>query len=146
LRLNTSGYGGRRLKKTAEIYSDDKKLPVARVQISGIVEKFLTIIPRAISLRGFVGDDIKRSVTIIPEKKYDFKITKVRARNGKHIHFELKEIEGTGRKEYSLTVENLLAKEGRYSDLIILETDSKIRPRVNVKVYGNLRQRPAKKE
>ena len=131
------------MKKTAEVHSNDKSLPIVRIEISGVVEKFVTIIPRAISLRGFVGDDIKKAVTIIPEKKYDFKITKVRARNGKHINFQLEEIKGTGRKEYSLTVENLLTKEGRYSDLIILETDSKIRSEVNVKVYGNLRQRPA---
>ncbi len=131
------------MKKTAEVHSNDKSLPIVRIEISGVVEKFVTIIPRAISLRGFVGDDIKKAVTIIPEKKYDFKITKVRARNGKHINFQLEEIKGTGRKEYSLTVENLLTKEGRYSDLIILETDSEIRSEVNVKVYGNLRQRPA---
>ena len=134
------------MKKTAEVHSDDKSLPVARIQISGNVEKFVTIIPRSISLRGYVGDNIKKSITIIPEKKYDFKITKVRARNGKHINFQLEEIKGTGRKEYSLTVENLLAKEGGYSDLIIMETDSNIRPQVSVKVYGKLRQRPAKKE
>ncbi len=134
------------MKKTAEIHSDDKNHPVLRIEISGVVEKIVTIIPRAISLRGYVGDDIKKSVTIIPEKKYDFKITNVRARNGKHINFQLEEIKGTGRKEYSLTVENLLAKEGRYSDLIIMETDSNIRPQVSVKVFGKLSQRPAKKE
>ena len=134
------------MKKTAEVHSDDKNHPVVRIEISGVVDKIVTIIPRAISLRGYVGDDIKKSVTIIPEKKYDFKITKVRARNGRHIIFMLEEIKGTGRREYSLTVQNLLAKEGRYSDLIIMETDSEIRPEVKVKVYGNLRQRPAKKE
>ena len=134
------------MKKTAEVHSNDKSLPIVRIEISGVVEKFVTIIPRAISLRGFVGDDIKKAVTIIPEKKYDFKITKVRARNGKHINFQLEEIKGTGRKKYSLTVENLLAKAGRYSDLIIMETDSKIRPEVSIKVYGNVLQRPEKKE
>ena len=134
------------MKKTAEVHSDDKKLPIAKIQIAGVVEKIVTVIPRAISLNGFVGDDIKKSVTIIPEKKYDFKITKVRARNGEHINYQLDEIKGTGRTEYSLTVQNLLAKEGRYSDLIIMETDSEIRKEVKVKVYGNLRQRPAKKE
>ena len=144
--MDTSGYGGRHMKKTAEVHSDDKSLPIARIQISGEVEKFVTVIPRTISLRGYAGDTIKKSVTIIPEKKYDFKITKVRARNGKHISFQLEEIKGTGRKEYSLTVENLLAKAGRYSDLIIMETDSKIRPEVSVKVYGNVLQRPVKKE
>jgi len=130
------------MKKSAEVYSDDKKLPVLKIQISGDVEKFVTIIPRAVSLRGFVGDAIKKSVTIIPEKKYDFKITKVRARNGKYIKFQLGEVKGAERTEYSLMIENLRTDEGRYSDLIIMETDSKIRPEVNVRVYGNLLQRP----
>jgi len=131
------------MKKSAEVYSDDKVNPVLKIQIFGNVEKFVTIIPRTVSLRGFVGDAIKKTVTIIPEKKYDFKITKVRARNGQYINFQLEEVEGAARKEYSLTIENSRTDEGRYSDLVILETDSKIQPEVNVRVYGNLRQRPA---
>ena len=143
MKVNTKGYGGRRITKTAEIFSDDKNQPKLKLVISGLVEKFVTIIPRTVSLRGFVGDSIKKSVSIIPEKKYDFKITKVRARNGKYINFKLEEVKGAGRTEYSLTVENLRTEVGRYSDSIILETDSKIRPEVNLRVYGNLRQRPA---
>jgi len=131
------------MKKSAEVYSDDKVNPVLKIQIFGNVEKFVTIIPRAVSLRGFVGDAIEKTVTIIPQKKYDFKITKVRARNGQYINFQLEEVEGAARTEYSLTIENSRTDEGRYSDLIILETDSKIQPEVNVRVYGNLRQRPA---
>ena len=131
------------MKKSAEIHSDDKVNPVLKIHIFGNVEKFVTIIPRAVSLRGFVGDAIKKTVTIIPEKKYDFKITKIRARNGQYINFQLEEIEGAARTEYALTIENSRTDQGRYSDLIIMETDSKIQPEVNVRVYGNLRQRPA---
>jgi hypothetical protein len=106
------------------------------------VEKFATVIPRAVNLRGFVGDTIKKSVTIIPEKKYDFKITKSHARNGKYINFQLEQVKGAERTEYALTIENLRTDPGRYSDVIILETDSEIRPNLSVRVYGNLRQRP----
>jgi hypothetical protein len=130
------------MKKSAEIHSDDKVNPLLKVQIFGNVEKFVTIIPRAVSLRGFIGDPIKKAVTIIPEEKYDFKITKVRARNGKYIKFQLAEVKETARTEYSLIIENVRTDEGRYSDLMILETDSEIRPEINVRVYGNLRQRP----
>ncbi|UCG08582.1 MAG: hypothetical protein JSV83_08015, partial [Desulfobacterales bacterium] len=112
--------------------------------ISGMVEKIITVIPQAVSLRGFVGDTLKKSVNIIREEKYAFKITNARAQNGKYIQIQLEEIQGTDRREYSLAVENLRQDEGRYSDTIILETDSKIQPTVNIRVYGHLRKRPAK--
>jgi hypothetical protein len=132
------------MSKTAEILTDDTQKPKHKLVIAGKVEKFVTVIPRAVSLRGFVGDPIKKSVSIIPEEKYKFKITNARAKNGKFIDFELEEIKGAKRTEYSLTVRNLRKEKGRYSDLIILETDSKIRPNVNVRVYGYLRKRPVK--
>ena len=134
------------MTKTAGVYTDDKTQPNLELVISGVVEKFVTIIPRAVSLRGFVGDSLKKSVNIIPEDKYAFKITNARARNGKFINIQLDEVQGTGRREYSLTVENTRQEQGRYSDMIILETDSKIQPTVNVRVYGQLRKRPAEKQ
>ena len=134
------------MSKTAGVYTDDKNQPNLELVISGMVEKFVTIIPRAVSLRGFVGDSLKKSVNIIPEKKYAFKITNARVRNGKYINIRLEEIQGTDRREYSLTVENRRQEQGRYSDMIILETDSKIQPTMNVRVYGQLRKRPAEKQ
>jgi hypothetical protein len=130
------------MTKTAEIFTDDPRNLKLKITISGNVEKFVTLIPRTVSLRGFVGDTIKRSVTIIPEKNYEFKITKVRARNGKYIAYQLEEVKGTQPTEYALVVENLRTEPGRYTDMIILETDSKIRRNVNVRVYGILKKRP----
>jgi hypothetical protein len=48
--------------------------------------------------------------------------------------------------QYALIVENQRLQEGRYFDIITLETDSKIRPTLNVRVYGNLRPRPEEKK
>lgn len=132
------------MTKTAEVFTDDQNRPNLQLVISGMVEKFITVIPQAVNLRGFVGDTLKKSVNIIPEEKYAFKITNARAQNGKYIQIQLEEIQGTDRREYSLAVENLRQDEGRYSDTIILETDSKIQPTVNIRVYGHLRKRPAK--
>ncbi len=132
------------MTKTAEVFTDDQDRPNLQLVISGMVEKFITVIPQAVNLRGFVGDTLKKSVNIIPEEKYAFKITNARAQNGKYIQIQLEEIQGTDRREYSLAVENLRQDEGRYSDTIILETDSKIQPTVNIRVYGHLRKRPAK--
>jgi hypothetical protein len=132
------------MKKTASVYTNDKKHSRVGLVISGQVEKFVTIRPKHINLRGYTGDTIKASVSLIPEKKYPFKILKVSAKNGNNIKYQLADVELSANGAYELKVENLKQDSGRYFDTIILETDSKIRPRLKVKVYGNLR--PRKKE
>ena len=129
------------MKKTASVYSNDKNRPRMDLIISGQVEKFVTIRPRHVNLRGYSGDIIKASVSLIPEKKYPFKIQKVSAKDGSNIKFQLKEVELSANGTYELTVENLKQDTGRYFDTIILETDSAIRPQLKIRVYGNLRLR-----
>jgi hypothetical protein len=97
-------------------------------------------------LRGYAGENLKRKVTIIPLEKYPFKILKVRAKNGKEIRFQLQEEKKEKGLQYALTVENQRLQEGRYSDIITLETDSKIRPTLSVRVYGDIKSREEKKK
>ena len=132
------------MRKTAGVYTDDKMRPLQDLVISGQVEKFVTIRPQHANMSGFVGDPIKGSVTIIPEKKYPFKILNVRAQDGKYIKYQLEEIKESDTTAYTLNIENLKTDAGRYYDAIILETDSKIRSQLNVKVYGYLRPRKIK--
>ncbi len=132
------------MKKTASVYTNDKNRSRMDLVISGQVERFVTIRPKHINLRGYTGDAIKAMVSLIPEKKYPFKILKVSAKDGKNIKFKLEEVELSANGAYELKVENLKQEAGRYYDTIILKTDSKIRPQLNVRVYGNLR--PRKKE
>ena len=112
-----------------------------KLTISGSVDKFVTIRPQRVRLQGVAGEEIKRKVTIIPQKKYPFKIVKVSAQNGKEIRFELSEEKGERGLIYALLIKNLRAQAGRYFDTITLETDSKIQPKLNIRVYGDLRQR-----
>jgi hypothetical protein len=132
------------MRKTAGVYSNDKTRPRQDLVISGQVEKFVTIRPQHANMRGFVGDPIKATVTIIPEKKYPFKILNLRAKDGKYIKYQLEETKESDTTVYKLIVENLKTDAGRYYDSIILETDSKIRPELNVRVYGYLRPRKIK--
>ena len=129
------------MKKTASVYTNDKNRPQMDLTISGQVEKFVTIRPKHISLRGYTGDSIKALVSVIPEKKYPFKILKISAKDGKNIKFQVDEVESSANGAYELKVENLKPDSGRYYDTIFLETDSKIRPKISVRVYGNLRPR-----
>jgi hypothetical protein len=108
-----------------------------------MVEKFVTIRPSEVRLRGFTGEEIKRKVTIIPAPKYPFKIVNVRARDGKDISYQLSEEKSENGLRYALMVENKRAQQGSYFDIITLETDSKIRPELQIRVYGQLRQHTA---
>ncbi len=129
------------MRKTAGVYTDDKKHPQQDLIISGQVEKFVTIRPQHANMRGIVGDPVKGTVTIIPEKKYPFKILNLRAKDGKYIKYQLEETKESNTFAYRLNIENLKTDAGRYYDSIILETDSKIRPQLSVRVYGYLRPR-----
>jgi hypothetical protein len=129
------------MKKTAGVYTNDKSLPRQDLIMSGPVEKFATIRPKHVSLRGYAGDPIKGMVTIIPAKKYPFKILDAQAQKGEDINIQLDEVDKSSGQAYELKVENLRQKSGRYYDTIILKTDSKIRPEIDVRVYGNLRNR-----
>lgn len=129
------------MKKNAGVYTNDKKHPQQDLVISGQVETFVTIRPKHANMRGIVGDPIRGTVTIIPEKKYPFKIINSRAKDGKNIKYQLEETTVSDTTAYQLNIENLKTDAGRYYDAIILETDSKIRPQLSVRVYGYVRPR-----
>lgn len=129
------------MNKNITVETNDQKNPNLNLAVFGMVEKFVTIIPKNVILRGFIGDQLKTTVKIIPEEKYPFKIIESKAMNGKNIRFELEEHKLSKGMEYVLTVENLKKDEGRYIDNISLETDSKIRPRIRISVNGFIRDR-----
>jgi hypothetical protein len=129
------------MKKTAGVYTNDKSRPRQDLVISGAVEKFATIRPQHVSLRGYAGDSIKSKVIIIPEKKYPFKILNAQAQKGENINIALAEVKKSGGQAWELEVKNLRQKTGRFYDTIVLTTDSKVRPQLNVRVYGFLRER-----
>lgn len=120
------------------MYTNDKNRPRLDIAITGDVEKFVTIEPPNVNLHGIVGDPVQGMVTIIPDKKYPFKIVNVRAKDGKYIHFQLAETKKSETIAYELKVENLKPDAGRYFDAIIVETDNMIRPQFDIRVYGNL--------
>jgi hypothetical protein len=129
------------MRKTAGVYTNDKSRPRQELVITGQVENFAVIRPKHVSLRGYAGDSLKGTISIIPEKKYPFKILEARAQNGKNINIELGEVKNSSGTAYELKVENLRQETGRYYDTIVLKTDSQVRPELNVKVYGYLRAR-----
>lgn len=102
------------------------------------MKKFATITPKNIQLFGSAGTPVKGTVAIVPEKNYPFKIVKIRAQSGRNIRYALKEDKSTKKLTYVLTIENLKNEKGRYYDKIELETDSKIKPKISIPVYGRI--------
>ena len=133
------------MKKQATVLSDDPKQPQIVLTVSGFVEKFATISPKVVRLVGPAGQPIKRSVMIIPEKKYRFRITGVEAKKGDNIRLELSETNNPEGSGYVLAIENLKKESGRYFDVVTLKTDSKIQPEIKLSVYGNILENKPKK-
>ena len=104
--------------------------------ISGKIEKFFLLSPSHVRLEGLVGKQIKRILTITPEEKYPFKIVKASVKTGKYIRFNLKEVKGSKKTVYLLSVENLRKEKGRYYDMIFLKTDNRLLPDIRVRVFG----------
>jgi hypothetical protein len=129
------------MQKKANVYMNDSVHPQQDLVISGQVENFAAIHPQHISLRGQAGDSITGTVSIIPDKKYPFKILEAKAQSGKNISVQLNEIKNANGAAYQLKIENISQDSGRYYDTVVLKTDSKIKPELDVKVYGYLRER-----
>jgi len=130
------------VKKTAQVLTSDPDKPVISLHLSGPVERFALIKPAIVSLRGYAGDAIKRTVAIRPLPKYPFKITGVEAKNGSFVKFDLKDDLTSGEAGYLLTVENTKPDQGSYQDTLTLKTDSQLKPELDLPVYGFVRNRP----
>jgi hypothetical protein len=126
------------MKKTAVVESNDPQQPKLTLTVQGQVEKFVNISPTVVRLVGKVGDPLQKTITIIPDRKYPFKITSVHAKSGRDIRFSLKEITQANKPGYELTVENLKQQEGRFFDIIYLETTFDQHPQLKISVYGNI--------
>lgn len=112
--------------------------------VSGRVEEFADITPRFLRMVGMAGQQISGSTTITPNKKYDFKILKAFANKGADIKVNIAPRAG-GKPGYILTVENLKKTIGGYYDTVVLQTDSKLKPVIEIKVYGTI-TKPDNKE
>jgi hypothetical protein len=132
------------MKKNISVNTDDPQHPWATLTMAGKVKAFAKVAPRYARLNGKLGEPVKAVVRITPEADYPFKITDVILKNGRHITYELTEPSAETQGAYLLTVTNTRQEAGRYSDTIILKTDSKVRDQLKVGVYGYISD-PSKK-
>lgn len=127
--------------------TNDAVNPETNITVSGNVQKFVTITPQVVRLNGKKGEELKSVVQVIPENKFPFSVLKIRTQDGKNIKYELKENKSaSGNKEFAITVENLKKDAGFYSDVLIVETDSKIQPEIKINVMARITDPDTQKE
>ncbi len=126
------------MSKSISVETNDKRKPVTSLIIAGRVDRFFTLSPNMVKLEGDVGEQIKRTITISANEKYPFKIIEARAKVGKNIRYEFKQVEHSGREKYLLYVENLKKQKGRYYDIIYLKTNKRPLPEIIIRVQGNI--------
>jgi hypothetical protein len=137
--VNTSGYGGRPLKKTIKVYTNDKQHPVSDLTVKGTVKKFANISPTRVLLNGDVGDDLKVTVKISPVTEGLFDIREAKADKGQDIRITLTDRKETDDKVYTLVIENTRKTAGRYQDIVRLFTTNKVQQEILIPVWGNIR-------
>jgi hypothetical protein len=140
--VDTAGYGGRKLEKSADVMTNDPKEPVVNLRMAGQVDRFAAVTPRMLSLRGVSGETLRGSVSIVPEEKYPFRILGAYPVEGK-LKVQLDEVTQDGKKAYALQVENLRNEAGSFNDTVRVKTDHPLQPEMDVRVYVYLRAQPS---
>ncbi len=126
------------MKKKIDVYTNDAETPRITLSIAGPVLHFARLDPPYARLTGPAGSDIKEAITIWRQAAYPFKILEAKARNGSDIAVDVQEFEQANDSGYIVTVANKKSTAGRYADMLILTTDSTVKPTITVPVYGQI--------
>lgn len=138
LSLNTKGYGGKSVNKTARVTTNDPNNKSVTLALLGNIEAYAEIEPSKAELKGAAGDNIRTEIRIIPNNRSPLRITGVKAGKGKNISIDLKEIKDQDGIHYLLSVINLSKTAAKYTDTIYLTTDSDLKPQITIKVSGEI--------
>jgi Protein of unknown function (DUF1573) len=142
VKVNTSYHGGSILKKSVMVYTNDTANPTQSLFISGQVDNLYVLAPSRVRLVGTVGSEIKETLKLTTQEKYPLQLESIRAKHGQYIHYALKKISGGKNAVYEIDVENTRTQAGIFVDTLFVKTDSKIKPEINIPVYGYIQPKP----
>jgi hypothetical protein len=123
--------------KKTKVRLNDPERPVLSLDMTGVAQPFIEIQPsHIVRLRGAPDDNLQGQVRFISHLPTPWKITEYRTNIPDDIELTLKpELPD---KVYVLKVRNKRRQAGAYAGLIELFTTSKQRPRLIVRVFGDL--------
>jgi hypothetical protein len=122
------------------VHTNDPHTPVVELMVSGSVEPFADIQPKHVRLIGRLGEPADAVVQVVGRPDRPFKVKNVRATNGRHIRFSLADLSAGGHTFYEITITSARQDTGTISDVILLDTDSPIRPTLQVTVFGMINE------
>lgn len=135
--LRTSGQGGRHLKKTVKVYTNDPKNELIALTLTGPVNNFAEVSPKYITFRSGGFKNNEQTITIRPLDGYPFKIKSVEVDRKKELGVELREIKDENeRTVYEIIARNLRARGGRIRNRIVVITDSPVKDKIIIRVGG----------
>jgi hypothetical protein len=126
-----------RFKKETTVRLNDPNKPVLYLDMIGVAQPYIEIQPHHIvRLRGGPDDNLQGEVHFISHLSQPWKITSFTTNIPDKIEVSLKPEEPG--KKYLLVVRNKSQEAGRYAGMIRLATNSKKRPYLIVRVFGDI--------
>ena len=124
-------------KKDAKVTLNDPEQHILNLSLTGVALPFIEIQPSYIvRLEGAPGDPVQKEVRFISHLPSPWKITGYSTTIPDKIEINIKpEVPD---QVYDLEVRNVSQQAGRYAGVIYLYTNSKERPRLIVRVFGEL--------
>jgi len=110
-----------------------------------MVDRVYTLSSRKVKLVGPLGEKLSQTVTLVPEEKYPFSVTKLHAKRGSNIRFQLAEVTEADKSRFEVTIENTRDEIGPYFDTVYLTTDSQYIAQITINVFGNIQKLPEEK-
>lgn len=109
--------------------------------ITGPIETIADITPKYIRFSGFAEELSVGTVRISPAPDHDFSILDIKMQTGKDVKVDFK-VASLETKAWDLTVTNLKTTPGRYMDVIKVLTDNLLMEKIEIRVYGDIKNKP----
>jgi hypothetical protein len=127
----------RQFRKQTKILVNDPERPEFSLVLTGVAKPFIEIQPsHIVRLRGAPGDNLRGEVRFTSHLPGPFKITDHRTNIPDKIEVNLKTVEPD--RVYVLEIKNKSQNSGPYAGLVELTTTAKQRPRLIVRVFGEI--------
>ena len=108
------------------------------LSLKGSIEKFATIDPPRVLMRGRSGDDLAAEVCVIPREDEPFDVRSIRPRMGTDIRAEFERRTVDGSRHFIVRIFSTRGTKGRYSDVVDVRTTSPKMPILRIPVTGIL--------
>ena len=139
MKISTKNKKGK-LNQEATVFSNDSQKPKTKIFISGSIKQLISVEPsERVMLQGYGGDRISKKVTITSLEEKSLEIIDIKSTIEDKISYELKTIEKG--KKYSLMINTPLGINESFSGKVVLKTDSKKKPELELFVIGKVQSR-----